>query len=317
MAGPDLMHQTVLLEEAVQSLITDEDGRYVDGTFGRGGHSRLILQKLGSRGHLTAFDRDPEAVAAARLWTDARFEIRHAAFSELSQLPEGSVQGVLLDLGISSPQIDDPRRGFSFRHDGPLDMRMDPSSGVSVSEWLLSADEADLAHIIRNYGEERFAKPIAKAVIARVRTGGAIAGTAELAQLIAGVVKTREGGQHPATRTFQALRIHINGELEQIELALQASLQALAPGGRLVVISFHSLEDRIVKQFMQTKAKEQVDRHDMAWMLRQQGSPMPLELLGRIKPSAAEVSANPRSRSAIMRVAQRTAAPCAAAAGGR
>ena len=317
MASPDLMHQTVLLQEAVQSLITDEDGRYVDGTFGRGGHSRLILQKLGSAGHLTAFDRDPEAVAAAHLWTDTRFEIRHAAFSEWGRLPAGSVQGLWLDLGISSPQIDDPSRGFSFRHDGPLDMRMDPSSGVSVSEWLLSADEADLARIIRDYGEERFAKPIAKAVIARVRAGGAIAGTAELAQLIAGVVKTREGGQHPATRTFQALRIHINGELEQIELTLQASLQALALGGRLVVISFHSLEDRIVKQFMQSKAKEQVDRHDMAWMLRQQSSPMPLELLGRIKPSAAEVSANPRSRSAIMRVAQRTAAPYATAARGR
>ena len=227
----------------------------------------------------------------------------------MAQLPAASVQGVLLDLGISSPQIDDAARGFSFRHDGPLDMRMDPTAGLSVSEWLLQVEEKQLAQVIRDYGEERFAKPIAKAIVARVRAQGAIAGTAELAQLIAGVVKTREGGQHPATRTFQALRIFINGELEQVQSALHASMQVLAPGGRLVVISFHSLEDRIVKQFMQTQAKEQVMRDDMRWMLRQQAQSMPLKLLDRMKPSAVEVQANPRARSAIMRVAERSDAP--------
>lgn len=309
MVDTDFVHQTVLLNEAVEALLTDLNGHYVDGTFGRGGHSHAILQKLQPQGRLTAFDRDPQAVAVARQWQDQRFDIRHATFSELAQLPAASVQGVLLDLGISSPQIDDAARGFSFRHDGPLDMRMDPTAGLSVSEWLLQVEEKQLAQVIRDYGEERFAKPIAKAIVARVRAQGAIAGTAELAQLIAGVVKTREGGQHPATRTFQALRIFINGELEQVHSALHASMQVLAPGGRLVVISFHSLEDRIVKQFMQTQAKEQVMRDDMRWMLRQQAQSMPLKLLDRMKPSAVEVQANPRARSAIMRVAERSDAP--------
>ena len=306
MVDTDFVHQTVLLNEAVEALLTDLNGHYVDGTFGRGGHSHAILQKLQPQGRLTAFDRDPQAVAVARQWQDQRFDIRHATFSELAQLPAASVQGVLLDLGISSPQIDDAARGFSFRHDGPLDMRMDPTAGLSVSEWLLQVEEKQLAQVIRDYGEERFAKPIAKAIVARVRAQGAISGTAELAQLIAGVVKTREGGQHPATRTFQALRIFINGELEQVQSALHASMQVLAPGGRLVVISFHSLEDRIVKQFMQTQAKEQVMRDDMRWMLRQQAQSMPLKLLDRMKPSAVEVQANPRARSAIMRVAERS-----------
>ena len=309
MVDTDFVHQSVLLNEAVEALLTDLNGHYVDGTFGRGGHSHAILQKLQPQGRLTAFDRDPQAVAVARQWQDQRFDIRHATFSELAQLPAASVQGVLLDLGISSPQIDDAARGFSFRHDGPLDMRMDPTAGLSVSEWLLQVEEKQLAQVIRDYGEERFAKPIAKAIVARVRAQGAIAGTAELAQLIAGVVKTREGGQHPATRTFQALRIFINGELEQVQSALHASMQVLAPGGRLVVISFHSLEDRIVKQFMQTQAKEQVMRDDMRWMLRQQAQSMPLKLLDRMKPSAVEVQANPRARSAIMRVAERSDAP--------
>ena len=309
MVDTDFVHQTVLLNEAVEALLTDLNGHYVDGTFGRGGPSHAILQKLQPQGRLTAFDRDPQAVAVARQWQDQRFDIRHATFSELAQLPAASVQGVLLDLGISSPQIDDAARGFSFRHDGPLDMRMDPTAGLSVSEWLLQVEEKQLAQVIRDYGEERFAKPIAKAIVARVRAQGAIAGTAELAQLIAGVVKTREGGQHPATRTFQALRIFINGELEQVQSALHASMQVLAPGGRLVVISFHSLEDRIVKQFMQTQAKEQVMRDDMRWMLRQQAQSMPLKLLDRMKPSAVEVQANPRARSAIMRVAERSDAP--------
>lgn len=316
MVQANFSHQTVLLHEAVEALVTDPHGHYVDGTFGRGGHSRAILQKLHAQGRLTAFDRDPQAVAVAQQWQDPRFDIRHATFSELGQLPASNAQGVLLDLGISSPQIDDATRGFSFRYDGPLDMRMDPTSGLSVSAWLMQAEEGQLAQIIRDYGEERFAKPIAKAIVARVRAQGAIAGTAELAQLIASVVKTREGGQHPATRTFQALRIFINGELDQVRLALQASMQVLAPGGRLVVISFHSLEDRIVKQFMQAQAKEQIERGDMRWMLRQEVQAMPLKLLGRIKPSHAEVQANPRARSAIMRVAERRAAPYAIGGGG-
>ncbi len=308
--NPDFRHQTVLLQEAVRALMTDPHGTYVDGTFGRGGHSRLILQNLAPQGRLLAFDRDPAAVASAVQWDDPRFSIQHATFSDMVQLPEASVQGVLLDLGMSSPQIDDASRGFSFRHDGPLDMRMNPEAGQSVSEWLLDADEVSLARVIRDYGEERFAKPIARAIVARVRAQGAISSTLELANLVASVVKTREGGQHPATRTFQALRIFINAELEQVHLALDASLRILAPSGRLVVISFHSLEDRIVKQFMQAKAKEQIDRRDMTWMLRpSQDLLMPLKVLDRIKPSAAEVQANPRARSAVMRVAERTAAP--------
>lgn len=317
MEQPQFSHQTVLLQEAVDALVTSPDGHYVDGTFGRGGHSRAILKKLGAQGRLTAFDRDPQAVQVAQQWQDARFDIRHATFSALGDLPAASVQGVLLDLGISSPQIDDATRGFSFRHDGPLDMRMDPSSGLSVSEWLMQAEEAQLAQIIRDYGEERFAKPIASAIAARVRSQGAIVSTAELAQIVAQVVKTREGAQHPATRTFQALRIFINAELDQIRLALEASMEILALGGRLVVISFHSLEDRIVKQFMQAQAKEQVDRGDMRWMLRPQALAMPLKLLDRIKPSDAEVRNNPRARSAIMRVAERSAAPLIAPKGGQ
>lgn len=302
MATSDFSHQTVLLHEAVEALISDPQGHYVDGTFGRGGHSRLILQSLGEQGHLTAFDRDPEAVAAASQWQDPRFTMRHATFSQLGQLPAASVQGVLLDLGISSPQIDDASRGFSFRHDGPLDMRMDPSAGLSVSEWLLGADEAELARIIRDYGEERFAKPIAKAIVARVRAQGAIAGTAELAQLVAGVVRTREGGQHPATRTFQALRIFINGELEQVHLALQASMQVLAAGGRLVVISFHSLEDRIVKEFIRGPRTAPVRRGLPSPLVQ---AP-PLRVVGRAQqPDNAEIARNPRARSAVLRVAEK------------
>ena len=305
-------HITVLLNEAVDALAIQADGVYVDGTFGRGGHSRLILSQLGKKGQLWVFDKDPRAIQTAQelAKNDARVHVVHDSFKTMSaHLSAQSVDGILLDLGVSSPQIDEAKRGFSFRQDGPLDMRMDNTRGLTATQWLSSVDEAELARVIRDYGEERFAKPIAKAIVARVRAQGAIAGTAELAQLIAGVVKTREGGQHPATRTFQALRIFINGELEQVQSALHASMQVLAPGGRLVVISFHSLEDRIVKQFMQTQAKEQVMRDDMRWMLRQQAQSMPLKLLDRMKPSAVEVQANPRARSAIMRVAERSDAP--------
>jgi 16S rRNA (cytosine1402-N4)-methyltransferase len=296
-------HTTVLLQEAVDALVHDPQGHYIDGTFGRGGHSRAILARLGPSGRLCAFDQDPQAVQSAQdLLPDPRFSIRHVPFSSLRDWPAASVSGVLLDIGVSSPQIDQAERGFSFRHDGPLDMRMDPTRGRSVHQWLVTASQEEIAGVIRDHGEERFAVQIAKAIVARREERGAPASTAELAQLVAGTVKTREPGQDPATRTFQAFRIHINAELEELQQALEASIHALQPGGRLVVISFHSLEDRIVKQFIARHSREVFDR-------RQPFAPAPalhLKALGRVRPSAAEVSANPRSRSAIMRVAERT-----------
>ena len=306
-----LQHTTVLLDEAVDALLGHPGdaaapaGTYVDGTFGRGGHSRLILQRLGAAGRLLAFDKDPAAIEEAARIEDARFSIRHQSFSHLGELPAASAAGVLLDLGVSSPQIDDPTRGFSFRFDGPLDMRMDTTRGQSVAEWLADADVAQIAEVIRDYGEERFAGPIAKAIVARRTQCGPIVGTSELADIVAGAVKTREPGQNPATRTFQALRIFINAELEELQRALGASLRVLAPGGRLVVISFHSLEDRIVKQFIAQHSKEVFDRR--APFAAPQ--PMRLKAVARIKPGAAEVAANPRARSAVMRVAERTEVP--------
>ncbi|MFM8755625.1 MAG: 16S rRNA (cytosine(1402)-N(4))-methyltransferase RsmH [Limnohabitans sp.] len=281
------------------------DGFYVDGTFGRGGHSRLILSRLSAQGRLQAFDKDPEAMAEAARIEDARCSIRHEGFSHLADLPAASVDGILLDLGVSSPQIDSPERGFSFRFDGPLDMRMDTTRGESVAEWLATASVDQITEVVREYGEERFAFQIAKAIAARRQERGPVSSTAELAQLVADTVKTREPGQNPATRTFQAFRIFINAELEELEQALAASLQVLREGGRLVVISFHSLEDRIVKQFMAAHAREVVDRRAPFAAPR----PLPLQLLGRSRPSAQEVQANPRARSAIMRVAERTGVP--------
>ncbi len=295
-------HTTVLLNEAVDALFTRPDGSYIDATFGRGGHSRLILDRLGPQGKLIAFDKDPDAVAEASRITDARFSIRHQGFASLGELPAQSATGLLMDLGISSPQIDNPARGFSFRFDGPLDMRMDTTRGESVAQWLAHAEAAQIAEVIRDYGEERFAVQIAKAIVARRQERGALSTTAELAQLVAGTVKTREQGQDPATRTFQALRIFINAELEELQQALEASLDILQPDGRLVVISFHSLEDRIVKQFIAKHSREVFDRR--APFAAPQA--MKLEALERIKPSAEEVKRNPRSRSAIMRVARRT-----------
>jgi 16S rRNA (cytosine1402-N4)-methyltransferase len=302
-------HTTVLLSEAVNSLLTQADQTYVDATFGRGGHSRLILSQLGPAGRLIAFDKDPEAVRTAQAIDDPRFSIRHQGFAHLSELLQTGQQvaGVLMDLGVSSPQIDNPERGFSFRTDGPLDMRMDSTRGQSVAQWLAHADPQHIAEVIRDYGEERFAVPISKAIVACREEGRLPASTLELAEVVAGAVKTREWGQNPATRTFQAFRIFINGELEELKQALDASLQVLQPGGRLVVISFHSLEDRIVKQFIAQHAREVVDRRSPGWML-QAGTAMKLNALGRIKPSAQEIAANPRSRSAVMRVAERTAA---------
>ena len=303
-------HTTVLLNEAVDALlgnasVSNPDSTYVDATFGRGGHSRLILSRLGPRDRLVAFDKDPDAIAEASRITDARFSIRHEGFRHLGELPAGSVAGVLMDLGVSSPQIDNPARGFSFRFDGPLDMRMDTTRGESVADWLATAEVQQIAEVIRDYGEERFSVQIAKAIAARRQERGAISTTAELAQLVAGTVKTREPGQDPATRTFQALRIFINAELEELQQALEASLDVLQPGGRLVVISFHSLEDRIVKQFIAANSREVFDRRAPFAAPKA----MKLKALDRIKPSAAEIAANPRSRSAIMRVAKRTGVP--------
>jgi 16S rRNA (cytosine1402-N4)-methyltransferase len=303
-------HTTVLLGEAVDAVLGSPDGIYVDGTFGRGGHARALLARLSPRGRLIAFDRDPEAVAAAGSGStrvdDPRFSIRHARFAEmraeLAELGVERVHGVLLDIGVSSPQIDDPARGFSFRHDGPLDMRMDPTRGESAADFLARADERLLAQVIRDYGEERFAVSIAKALVARRQEGRAVRTTRELSELVARAVRTREPGQDPATRTFQALRILVNAELEELEQALSAALELLLPGGRLAVISFHSLEDRIVKTFIARESKPAFDRRAPF----AEPKPTRLKAIARIKPSEAEVAANPRARSAVLRVAERT-----------
>jgi 16S rRNA (cytosine1402-N4)-methyltransferase len=316
-----LTHTTVLLNEAVSALLkqTDAagalahsadgiyvDGTYVDGTFGRGGHSRALLAQLSPQGRLVVFDKDPDAIAAAQQLGDARVLICHASFGdmveELAALGINQVQGVLLDLGVSSPQIDNPQRGFSFRFDAPLDMRMDTTRGETAAQFLARASEREITEVIREHGEERFAAQIAKALVARRESGRAVASTAELSALVAGAVKTREPGQDPATRTFQALRIHVNAELEALEQGLKAALALLAPYGRLVVISFHSLEDRIVKTFIARESRDEVDRRAPFAPAR----PMRLNALGRVKPSYSEVLANPRARSAVMRVAERT-----------
>ncbi len=294
-------HTTVLLGEAVEALVTDTDATYVDATFGRGGHSRLILSRLSYLGHLVAFDKDPDAVTAAGEIADPRFSMRHEGFRHLGELPAASCAGVLMDLGVSSPQIDSPERGFSFRFDGPLDMRMDTTRGESVAEWLATAEVQEIAEVIREYGEERFALPVAKAIVARRQERGPVSTTTELAELVAGAVKTREPGQNPATRTFQALRIFINAELEELQQALEGSLAVLRSGGRLVVISFHSLEDRIVKQFIAKNSRDEFDRRAPFAPPRV----MALRALGRIRPGQHEVAVNPRARSAIMRVAER------------
>ena len=304
-------HVTVLLEEAVQALSIQPAGLYVDGTFGRGGHSRRVLQALGPQGRLVAFDKDPEALAAAAApdtrVLDPRFSICHASFAQmrecLADMGIHAVQGVLLDLGVSSPQIDTPQRGFSFRFDAPLDMRMDTTRGPTAADFLARADERQIAQVIRDYGEERFALPIAKALVARRESGRPVRTTGELSELVARAVKTREPGQDPATRTFQALRIQVNAELEELEQGLSAALDLLAPEGRLAVISFHSLEDRIVKQFIARESREVVDRR----ALLAPPKAMRLQALGRIRPSEEEVRLNPRSRSAILRVARRLA----------
>ena len=291
-----------MLNEAIEALQIKPDGHYIDATFGRGGHSRLILSRLSAQGSLTAFDKDLEAITEAQTISDPRFSIRHEGFDQLGTLAPSSASGLLMDLGISSPQIDNPARGFSFRSDGPLDMRMDTTRGQSVADWLADASIDSMTEVIRDYGEERFAGQIAKAIDRRRQERGPIRGTAELAEVVAGAVKTREPGKDPATRTFQALRIFINAELEELASALTASLKVLEPGGRLVVISFHSLEDRIVKQFIVEHSREVFDRRAPFAAPKA----MRLNALGRVKPGEAEVAANPRSRSAVMRIAERT-----------
>ena len=302
-------HVPVLLHQAVDALAIDSrpDGTFVDATFGRGGHSRLILERLASAGRLIAIDRDPDAVAAARSLDDRRVSPVQARFSELqatlAALRAGEADGVLFDLGVSSPQLDDPRRGFGFRSDGPLDMRMDPTRGASAAEWLERAREAEIREVISNYGEERFAKQIAKAIVA-ARRRGPLRRTGELAAVVAAAVRTREPGQNPATRTFQALRIHVNQELEELSLALPQAVAALRRSGRLAVISFHSLEDRIVKNFMRAAARPTLPER---LPVRAREMPPPkLRIVGPPqRPGAAEIMANPRARSAVLRVAEK------------
>jgi len=303
-------HRTVLLHEAVAALEVRAAGVYVDGTFGRGGHSRMILERLGPQGRLLALDRDPQAIAAARAIADPRLTVLHRPFGELAEAARqagfAAVDGVRLDIGVSSPQLDEGERGFSFRFDAPLDMRMDTTQGETAAEWLARAEIRDITEVIKNYGEERFAFQIAKKIVA-ARSERPLTTTGELAALVRETVRTREPGQDPATRTFQALRIHINQELEQLALVLPQAMDLLKPGGRLAVISFHSLEDRIVKRFMRGEAAPDTLPRDLP--LRAAELPQPrLRVIGKpVRADAAEVAANPRARSAVLRVAEKTA----------
>ncbi|QJQ96413.1 MULTISPECIES: 16S rRNA (cytosine(1402)-N(4))-methyltransferase RsmH [Halomonadaceae] len=306
---PAYRHASVLLDGAVESLVHDPGGAYVDGTFGRGGHSRRILERLTDRGRLLAIDRDPQALAEAATWNDARFIVEGGEFARLGEFTQrhglhGRLAGVLLDIGVSSPQLDDPERGFSFLRDGPLDMRMDPTQGESAAAWLARAAEADIVQVFKSYGEERYAKRLARAVVER-RRERPFERTGDLAEVIKTAHPAWEKGKHPATRVFQALRIHVNGELEQLDLALEAALEALAPGGHLVVISFHSLEDRRVKRFIREHVRG--DTHLPRGMpVRDDQLNRRLESLGKAqRPGADEIADNPRARSAVMRMARK------------
>ena len=308
-----LVHTPVLLQEVLAALDIRAGGRYVDATFGRGGHSAAILERVGPQGAVIAFDRDPSAIAAGRerFANDGRMTLVSSAFSRFGTVVEqmglaGAIHGVLLDLGVSSPQLDDPSRGFSFTHDGPLDMRMDDSTGASAADFIAKAPEHEIAKVIRDYGEDRFAKRIARAIV-NARREAPIVRTAQLADIVAQSIPTREPGKHPATRTFQAIRIHVNQEFEEIRAALNASLAVLAPQGRLCVISFHSLEDNIVKRFMQQHSQEDpvyAGLPDVPAHARPK-----LRRIGKaIHSSEQEIAANPRARSAVLRVAERVAA---------
>jgi 16S rRNA (cytosine1402-N4)-methyltransferase len=304
-----LAHTTVLLHEAVEALAIKPDGIYVDGTFGRGGHSAMILERLGNKGKLIALDKDPAAVAVGMEWRDTRFRIVHRSFAHVAEVLReqdvGQVDGILLDLGVSSPQLDEAARGFSFRFDAPLDMRMDTSSGITAAQWLATAGEGLLTEVIRDYGEERFAKQIARAIVA-ARAIEPIHTTRQLVELVGKTVRTREAGQNPATRTFQAIRIYINRELEELARVLPECMKLLKNGGRMVVISFHSLEDRIVKHFMREMAEgDKLPRN--VPIRASEVPPGKLKLIGKaVRAGAAELQANPRARSAVMRVAERT-----------
>tara|TARA_Y100000780_G_scaffold149114_1_gene134365 strand:- start:2398 stop:3336 length:939 start_codon:yes stop_codon:yes gene_type:complete len=309
-AATGYSHISVLLNEALDGLAIQADGLYIDGTFGRGGHSRALLAQLGPEGRLIAFDKDPEAIRVGDQLAaeDGRFVVVQRTFAEMADELRarglaGQVQGVLLDLGVSSPQLDDPTRGFSFLNDGPLDMRMNPSAGQSAADWINSASESDIATVLKEYGEERFAKRMARAVVAR-RAEQPFTRTADLAAVIKEANPAWEKGKHPATRAFQGIRIFINRELDDLADGLRAALDVLAPGGRLAVISFHSLEDRMVKQYMRREAKGAPIPRDLP--IRDIDIPVSINLVGKaIKPSAAEVDANPRARSAVLRVAEK------------
>jgi len=311
-------HRAVMLQAAVTMLVTDPQAIYVDATYGRGGHSRFILQRLASNGRLIALDRDPEAERDASSVADPRFEFVRTRFSRLGEiLDERSIPaigGLLMDLGVSSPQLDDPARGFSLRLDGPLDMRMDPDAGQSAAQWLARADLAEVRRVVREYGDERFASSVAKAIVARQSAGRPVERTSDLAEVVASAIPVKDRkdpNQHPATRTFQALRIFINQELEELALTLQTSVARMAPGARLVVISFHSLEDRIVKRFIDLHAHP--DRAMPRIPLRAAQLPAAvLRALARVRADPDEVAVNPRARSALMRVAERTGAPALA-----
>lgn len=305
-------HITVLLHEAVEGLAIKPNGIYIDGTFGRGGHSRLILSQLGDNGRLIAIDRDPRAILEAQTITDPRFQIVHSAFSAIPDICQqldlsGKIDGILLDLGVSSPQLDEAERGFSFMRDGPLDMRMDTSKGLSAMEWLAQVSVEDLAWVLKEFGEERFAKRIAQAIVNYNRSASSkISRTLQLAQIIADAVPFKDKHKHPATRAFQAIRIYINSELDELEKALSSALGVLAPQGRLSIISFHSLEDRIVKQFMRKQSKGEAVPKGLPILESELNKNIPLKTVGKaIMPSEAEIEANPRSRSAVLRVAEK------------
>ncbi|WP_026971536.1 16S rRNA (cytosine(1402)-N(4))-methyltransferase RsmH [Aliagarivorans marinus] len=306
-------HTSVLLQECIDGLAIKPDGIYVDGTFGRGGHSRAVLAELGEQGRLIAIDRDPQAIQAAEaLADDSRFQIVHGGFSGIAEYMEelglsGKIDGVLLDLGVSSPQLDDAERGFSFLRDGPLDMRMDTSKGQTAAQWLATADEDDICWVIKTFGEERFGKRIAHAIVNH-RVEEPIERTLQLAAIIDKAVPVKDKFKHPATRSFQAIRMYINSELEEIETALAGAVKVLAPEGRLAVISFHSLEDRMVKRFIRKQEQGQSFPRGLPLTAEQLSQGKTMKKVGKaIKPSAAELEVNPRARSSVLRVAQRLA----------
>lgn len=305
-------HITVLLNEAVAGLAIVPNGIYIDGTFGRGGHSRLILNQLGEQGKLIAIDRDPRAIAEAKTISDPRFQIIHSAFSALSEICQdlglaGKINGVLLDLGVSSPQLDEAERGFSFMRDGPLDMRMDTTKGLSAMEWLAKVSVEDLAWVLKEFGEERFAKRIAQAVVSYNKSASEkISRTLQLAKIIEEAVPFKDKHKHPATRSFQAIRIFINSELDELEKALHSALTVLAPQGRLSIISFHSLEDRMVKQFMRKNSKGEPVPKGLPVLESELNKNIPLKTIGKaVMPSEEEIRLNPRSRSAVLRIAEK------------